>query len=248
KGEAPAGVFCEIPSNPQLRTADLAGLRSLLDPQGIPLIVDDTIATIFNVDCFEHADVVTTSLTKFISGTGDVLGGSLILNRKSPIYAELSKLMREDHVDDLYPSDALILFRNATNFAERMPIINETTVALTDFLSTHPAIAEVWYPKMVTPEFYDAIRRDGGGYGGIFSILLQDPTKTAQAFFDRLRVSKGPSLGTNFTLACPYMFLAHYPELDWCDDLGINRWLVRVSVGLEDPDDLIQRFDSALKS
>lgn len=247
-GEAPSGVFCEIPSNPQLRTADLAGLRALLEPEGIPLVADDTIATIRNVDCFAHADIVTTSLTKFISGAGDVLGGSLILNRNSPLYAELSKLLREDHVDDLFPQDASALVRNAADFGERVSKINKTTEALTDFLSNHSAVSQVWYPKTATPDFYNAIRRDGGGYGGIFSMLLHDPTNTAPKFYDQLRVCKGPSLGTNFTLACPYMLLAHYPELDWCEDLGIDRWLVRVSVGLEDSDDLIQRFEEALDS
>ena len=60
------------------------------------------------------------------------------------------------------------------------------------------------------------------------------------------RVTKGPSLGTNYTLACPYTLLAHYPELDWAESCGVSRWLVRVSVGLEQAADLIERFDQAL--
>jgi cystathionine gamma-synthase len=66
--------------------------------------------------------------------------------------------------------------------------------------------------------------------------------------FNALRVSKGPSLGTHFTLACPYTQLAHYDELDWAADCGVPAHLLRVSVGLEDPNELWQRFAIALES
>ena len=81
--------------------------------------------------------------------------------------------------------------------------------------------------------------------GSLFSLVLRDPEKTP-AFFDALRVCKGPSLGNNFTMACPYTLLAHYDELDGVDGAGVSRWLVRVSVGLEGLNDLRERFDEAL--
>lgn len=68
----------------------------------------------------------------------------------------------------------------------------------------------------------------------------------AQKFYDNLAIYKGPSLGTNFTLACPYTILAHYNELEWAKEYGVDRWLIRVSVGLEDPDWLLQTFKDAL--
>ena len=72
-------------SNPLLRSVDIARLRELLAPRGIPLVVDDTIGSVHNIDVFQDADVVTTSLTKYISGTGDVMGGSVILRAASPL-------------------------------------------------------------------------------------------------------------------------------------------------------------------
>ena len=69
---------------------------------------------------------------------------------------------------------------------------------------------------------------------------------SATAFFDRLRISKGPSLGTNYSLACPYTLLAHYTELDWAARCGVSRDLVRLSIGLEEPADLIARLAEAL--
>ena len=68
----------------------------------------------------------------------------------------------------------------------------------------------------------------------------------AQNFYDNLAIYKGPSLGTNFTLACPYTILAHHNELEWAKEYGVDRWLIRVSVGLEDPDWLLQTFKDAL--
>lgn len=79
----------------------------------------------------------------------------------------------------------------------------------------------------------------------LVSFTLRDRS-AAPKVFDRLRVSKGPSLGTNYTLACPYTLLAHYTELDWAERCGVRRDLIRISVGLEDPADLITRFAEAL--
>ena len=129
-----------------------------------------------------------------------------------------------------------------------MQRINRTAEQLVDFCHRHPRIAEVYYPKYRHADRYDAYRRPDGGYGGLFSLLLRDAPSTAAKFYDALPVCKGPNLGTYFTLACPFTLLAHFDELEFVESCGVNRHLVRVSVGLEDPDDLIRRFDAALAS
>jgi cystathionine gamma-synthase len=83
------------------------------------------------------------------------------------------------------------------------------------------------------------------GYGGLFSAVFSTKSH-AQQFYDALQVYKGPSLGTNFTLASPYTLLAHYYELDWASNYGVSSWLVRVSVGLEDSMWLKEVFLKAL--
>jgi cystathionine gamma-synthase len=85
------------------------------------------------------------------------------------------------------------------------------------------------------------------GFGGLFSLLLQSEYCTT-AFFDNLAVAKGPSLGTSFTLACPYTLLAHYTELDWAARFGLEAELIRVSVGLEPIDELKAVFVKALNA
>jgi cystathionine gamma-synthase len=85
------------------------------------------------------------------------------------------------------------------------------------------------------------------GYGGLFSMILKNE-KCAEQFYDALRCAKGPSLGTNFTLASPYTILAHYTELDWAARFGVPRHLIRVSIGLDDRDQLMDMFKEALNA
>ncbi len=118
--------------------------------------------------------------------------------------------------------------------------------ALADHLRNHPQVDRVWHASSEGGSGYQFIRRENGGHGCLFSFTLKNPAQTSPKFYDALRACKGPSLGTNFTLVCPYTLLAHYEELDWAESCGVSRWLIRVSAGLEDTQDLIARFDEAL--
>lgn len=247
ESEAISGLFTEFPSNPLLVSPDLERLAELARRHAFPLILDDTLAGFLNADLFPAADVLCSSLTKFFSGVGDVTGGSVVLNPRSPFYPELASGMKREAEDLLWGADALVLERNSRDFAERMPQINANAETLADFLREHPKVEAVDYPKFRTPGHYRTFRRPGGGYGGLMSVLLRDASHTAAPFYDALRISKGPNLGTNYSLACPYTILAHYRELDFAEACGVSRWLIRVSVGLEEPDELIRRFEEALR-
>jgi cystathionine gamma-synthase len=98
---------------------------------------------------------------------------------------------------------------------------------------------------LVTRENYDAVKRPNGGYGGLLSFEMKNPKRTARVY-DALRISKGPSFGAEFSLACPYTLLAHYKELDWAESCGVSRWLIRVSLGLEPTEQLQEAFTAAL--
>lgn len=245
-GGKASAVFTEIPSNPLLRTADLAGIAAILKREGLPLVLDDTVATPANVDPFRFGDVATSSLTKLFSGAGDVAAGSVVLNPASPFYDELrAALPDEEAASPLFARDAIVLERNSRHFAERVEATNENALALVEWLRTRPEVATLWHPSIVCREFYDAVKRSDGGYGGLFSLELHGGEAAAAAFYDALEISKGPSLGTNFSLASPYTLLAHYQELDWAAERGAPRNLLRIWVGLEEPDDLQKRFERA---
>ena len=240
-----SAVFCEIPGNPLLHTIDLPALSTMLRHYGVPLVIDDTIGTAVNIDVTSYADMITTSLTKFFSGEGDVTGGSLIVNSRSPYYEALKTVVDGSYEDLLYPDDAIVLAHNSRKFSARMSVIDANGDVLADYLSGHPKVDRVYYPKLIDREAYDAIRKPEGGYGGLLSFTLKDRVH-APAVYDRLEVSKGPSLGANFTLACPYTLLAHYRELAFAAENGIAPELIRVSAGMEDIKDLLGRFAGAL--
>jgi cystathionine gamma-synthase len=248
QNEPLAGLFCEAPSNPLLRCVDferLLAIRAAAQP-GVPIIVDDTISTVAHVDAHRVADVVTTSLTKSFSGAGDVLAGSVVLNRKSPHHAAFSAFLTAHADHELWRGDAVALELNSRDFVQRATTMSRNAKALADHLRSHPKVDRVWHAATEGGRGYEFIRRENGGHGCLFSFTLKSPAQTSAKFYDALRACKGPSLGTNFTLVCPYTLLAHYEELDWTESVGVSRWLIRVSAGLEDTADLISRFDKAL--
>jgi cystathionine gamma-synthase len=244
--EPVGAIYTETPSNPLLNSPDIQRLSELARQHGIPLVIDNTIASINN-DLLPWSDVLCTSLTKHFSGAGDVTGGSAIVNPQSPFAAKLTESLRADWDDALWPGDAVTLEQNSRDFEARVRQMNAAAEAVADCLHLAPEVETVYYPKYQTPELYNATRRSDGGYGSLMSVVLRD-REMAIPFFDALRVSKGPNLGTNFTLACPFTILAHYDELDFVESCGVSRHLIRISVGLESSDDLVDRFQQALKA
>lgn len=245
--ECLSGCFCEIPGNPLLGSADLRQVAPLLRAHRVPLIVDDVVATPMNIDLSPHADLIATSLTKFIVGTGDAMGGALICNPRSPLYPELKQIVRARHEELLWGQDAIVLDQQARGFPERMRRHNENGLLLAERLRRHPAVERVWYPKWEFNDAYEAVRRKDGGWGALLTFLPKDAQTTSSAIYDRLAFCKGPSLGTIFTLACPFTLLAHYTELDWAEACGVSRYLIRISVGLEDPEEIWKRLAHALE-
>lgn len=235
-----AGIFCEFPGNPLLRTPDLPRLHRIASAAGVPVVVDDTIGTSFNVDVLPHADLVATSLTKAVSGEGDVMAGALTVNPRGLLAGEPPAAG-----PGVYARDLQVLEKNSRDFPSRMRIINENAAELARFLTGHPAVAELHYPSLA-PRNYDMLRKPDGGYGSVLSFLPREAERNSPAIFERLAVSRGISLGTTYTLVSPYVQLAHYHELPWALGCGIDPYLLRVSVGTEPWPVLRERFASAL--
>ena len=168
--------------------------------------------------------------------------------------------------DMYYDEDAIYMERNSRDFKRRIRCIDSNTEALCDFLRSHcvavgapnAVIKEVFYPKYTTRQNYEHCRikakarpldggQDDGGFGGLFSLTFTSD-EVSKAFFDALSCFKGPSLGTNFTLASPFVILAHYAELEWAAQYEVEAGLVRVSVGMEEKEGLLKAFGIALKA
>ncbi len=246
--DRPSACFFEIPGNPLLGCPDLSRLSPLCREHDVLLVADDVVATPCNVDLSEHVDVTWTSLTKFFAGTGDVMGGAVICNPASSHYGEIRQHLEQQFEPLLWSEDAAILDQQIQGMPERMVRHNATGLFLAERLREHPAVEHVWYPRWVCAEAYEHVRRPDGGWGGLFSFVTKDAPNTAAPVYDALPICKGPTLGTVFTLACPFTLLAHYGELDWAESCGVSRYLIRVSAGIEDPEQLWARIEPALSA
>ncbi|CAL1708740.1 unnamed protein product [Somion occarium] len=241
-------LFTELPSNPLLRSVNLPRLRKLANQYDFVIVVDETVGNFANVDILPYTDIIASSLSKTFSGAGNVMGGSLVLNPAGKHYTRLSEHIRETYEDLWFSADAIVMEQNSRDFAERMRAVSDNAAAVAHLLrDAHPIITEVFYPEWQTTELYNACRRPGAGYGGLFSLHFVSPA-CARAFYDTLPCAKGPSFGTNFTLACFYTVLAHYYELEWAEGLGVGADLVRISIGLEDREEMLGAFKSALEA
>jgi cystathionine gamma-synthase len=240
------GLFCEFPSNPMLASADLEALRQISLRDRFPIIIDDTISTWTNVNLLPAADAIATSLTKWFTGRGDVMLGSAIINPESPFADELRALLALEYEHDPW-GEACILAEQLSRDADaRVRRASETARRVAEWLSSHPAVDSVHYPLFQHRELYDKYRRADGGYGGLLSFTLKNPETSSEVFYNALEVCKGPNLGTTFTLCCPFTLLAHYDELSWAESCGVSRWLLRLSIGQESAEDLIDRLSHAL--
>ncbi|KNF05151.1 hypothetical protein PSTG_01778 [Puccinia striiformis f. sp. tritici PST-78] len=257
-------LFCEFPSNPLLKSPDLIRLRKLADQHDFLIVIDETIGNFCNVEVLPYADILVSSLTKVFSGDSNVMGGSMIINPSSKHHHTLKAILDGDEVqpsglyeDTYFGEDVIFMERNSRDFKSRVSKINNNALKLCEFLhdlsqsDSNQVIRSIQYPRYTTIQNYENCRRTdkgdgGGGYGGLFSIIFKD-LKSSSVFYDNLKSFKGPSLGTNFTLSSPYVILAHFQELDWAAQFGVPDNLIRVSVGLEDLDTLLDWFRVAFE-
>ncbi|CAI5758778.1 unnamed protein product [Candida verbasci] len=239
-------LFCECPSNPLLKTPNLKKIKELGDKYNFAVVVDETVGNFLNIHVLPFADIICSSLTKVFSGDSNVLAGSLILNPDSKYYPKLKEFFNQDYEDLFWAEDALWLERNSRDFVERVKKIDETSLKVVELLKSNPKIDKIYYPSISsTKKYYDEIKSEDGGYGGLISFLFKDPQDGIN-FFNQVNLHKGPSLGTNFTLACPYAILAHYQELDEIEQWDVDRNLIRISIGLEEPEELLKVLKDSL--
>ncbi|KAA8566321.1 hypothetical protein EYC84_008909 [Monilinia fructicola] len=247
-GEKYLALFCEFPGNPMLNCPDLKRIRALADEYDFAVVVDETIGNFINVHVLPFADIVVSSLTKIFSGECNVMGGSAIFNTSGKYYQALKSVARTEYEDNYWAEDVMFMERNSRHFVSRIEKINDNAEVICEILRSHPLVKSVYYPKYnASRNFYDDCRTPNGGYGGLLSFTFKELPQ-AVAFYDSIETAKGPSLGTNFTLTSPYVILAHYLELDWAAQFGVPAELIRISVGLEDANDLKARFAIALKA
>lgn len=250
-GSRIAGVIAEVPTNPLIQTPDLPALAALCRQHGARLLVDPSISSVFNLDVLPHADVVVSSLTKYTASEGDLTAGLCAVNPAGPDAAEL-RLRIAAEVEPLYPRDLARLAAQIGRTDAVLAQIHQRTAKVVTFLSAHPAVKAVyWALQPNGADNYRRLARSHDATGGMITFTLKK-IGSLEAFYDRLRLPKGPSFGMTTTLICPFMYLAHYNLVTTPAGLAelaasqLDPDLLRLCVGTEPAADIIAALAEAL--
>lgn len=232
-GDELAAIVVECPTNPLAQVCDLRKVAAAVRAKGGVMLVDPTIASIYNVDVLPHADILVTSLTKYAAHEGDVMIGALAVNPNSPVYADLVLRTSRYHVPP-YVRDLARLAHEMKTAGSAVKVMNQNAERLAKFLANHPGVSRVYHAP--DSKCFELVGRGASTGGAIVTIKLAG---SLAGFFDRVEAMKGPSFGTDFTLLCPFMYLAHYDLVTTEEgrahlkSVGIDPELVRISVGSE---------------
>jgi cystathionine gamma-lyase len=241
--------WLETPTNPLLKLIDIAALRHVADaaPGDIVVAVDNTFATpYFQQPLALGADVVVHSTTKYIGGHSDVVGGVAITNDDA--IADVIKFHQNAEGGIPGPHDAWLTMRGAKTLALRMQAHARNAQAVAEFLEAHPEVDRVYYPGLPSHPQHAVAKRQMSGFGGMVSFVLKGPPSRGLDFAHRLRFfSLAESLGGVESLICHPARMTHgsIPKEDR-ERRGVTDGLLRLSVGIEDIEDLLDDLGSAL--
>ncbi len=244
-----AVLYVEAISNPLLRVADVVSLASLAHDAGAKLVVDATFASpVILQPLALGADIVLHSLTKYVNGHGDVMAGSVAGAR------DVVSRLRERVMSDgayLPPHEAWLTIRGMRTLALRVERQCASASELAKHLAAHPKIARVHYPGLPAhPQYELACAQFGGRGGGVVTFALRDDARdAAYRFLDALELAaSATTVGDLFTEVL-HPATASHRRVDPAERarMGITDGTVRVSVGIEDPSDIIADIDAALE-
>ena len=239
-------VFIETPTNPLLRIVDLRALASFCRSNNLQLIVDNTFLTPYFQRPLElGADLVIHSGTKYLAGHNDLLCG-VIVAKKPELAAKVSFLQNATGAI-LSPSDSWLLIRSLKTLALRMEKHNANALAISRWLLEHPKVSRVFYPGLPLHNGHTIHESQASGYGGMVSFEVNDPALVPQILSHVQLIQFAESLGGVETLITFPAVQTHadIPAADR-ERLGISDRLLRLSVGIEDADDLIADLGQAL--
>jgi len=246
-------VYIETPANPILRLTDIAAVADIAHQAGVPLVVDSTFATpVFQRPLSLGADFVLHSMTKYLGGHGDALGGIVVGAREEMHRIRQGMLIHLGGA--MSPFNAWLINRGLATLSLRMQKHQQSALAVARFLEQHPKIRRVLYPGLESHPQHDLARRQMSGFGGM--VVAQMDIDTALNLVQQVRVfTYATSLGDYQSLLFYYpteMYVDSVAYLDGEQKRSIREWagdgIMRISIGLEDAEDLIADLDAALRS
>ena len=240
--------WVETPTNPLLKLIDIRAIAALRK-SGQIVVVDNTFASpYFQQPLALGADVVVHSTTKYIGGHSDVVGGAALTSNKD-LY-DVIKFHQNAVGGVPGPHDAWLTMRGAKTLAVRMREHAKNAQAVAEFLESHEEVDRVYYPGLPSHPQHELAKRQMSGFGGMVSFTLNGPEQRAIDFANRMKYfSLAESLGGVESLICHPARMTHgsIPKEER-EKRGVTDGLLRLSVGIEDVDDLIEDLRTALES
>ena len=243
-------VWVETPTNPMLKIVDIQAVCAIAHKHGLRVVVDNTFASpILQRPIELGADLVMHSATKYLNGHSDMVGGMVVVGNDTGLAEQMAFLQNATGAVQ-GPFDSFLALRGLKTLHLRMKAHCENAMALAEYLQTHHAIEKVIYPGLKSHPQHELARRQMDGFGGIISIVLKGGFDSAKRFCESTQLfTLAESLGGVESLVNHPAVMTHASiPAERREVLGISDGLVRLSVGIEHQDDLLEDLDCALKA
>ena len=241
-------IWAETPTNPLMKLADIAGLSAIARKHGLKLVVDNTFATPWSQQPLKlGADVVMHSATKYLNGHSDIIGGVLVAGSED--VAKELKFLQNSVGGVMGPFDAFLANRGLKTLGLRMKAHNENALAIARWLETRKSVSKVLYPGLIShPQHELASHQMNGRYGGMVTLFIDGDLARTKQVLERVQVfTLAESLGGVESLVNHPAIMTHASVPKEVREAGgVTDNLIRLSVGVEDLDDLIADLDQAL--
>ena len=240
-------VFVETPTNPVMSVSDLAAIAELARANGARSVCDNTFMSPYFQRPIEHGiDIVVHSTTKYLNGHSDSVGGFVALSDEGD--AERIAFIQNSVGAILSPFDSFLVLRGTKTLAVRMEAHDRNGRRVAAFLAEHPRITKVYYPGLTSHPQHELAKKQQSGFGGMVSFDTGSLDNAKKVLESVKLCTLGESLGGVETLISHPATMTHasVPQ-EVREGLGITDGLVRISVGIEDVDDIIEDLDQALR-
>jgi cystathionine gamma-lyase len=244
--EKPALIWIETPTNPLLKISDIAAISTMAKKISALTVVDNTFMSPFFQNPLDHgADIVLHSMTKFINGHSDVVGGAMMMNSQD-LRDKLFYLQNAIGPSQS-PFDSWLVLRGIKTLAVRMKAHEQNAMRVADYLDKHPKVERVVYPGLKSHQQYELGKKQMRGAGGMITFFIKGGLNESRRFLENVKLfALAESLGGVESLVDHPAIMTHasIPK-EVREGLGIFDNLVRLSVGIEDCDDLLSDLDYA---
>ncbi len=241
-------IYIETPCNPVLRIADIGGAAEIAHNNGASLIVDSTFATPFLQNPLDlGADVVVHSATKYLGGHGDIVGGIIVSSK------EIISKIRDPHLQFfggiISPGDAFLIIRGLKTLGIRMKAHCESAQAVAEYLEEHPMVEKVYYPGLPSHPQHELAKKQMRGFGGMMSFDVKGGFEGGKTVMNNVKlISLATSLGCIDSLIQHSPSMSHFTmSKEEREKVGIMEGQVRLSVGIEEAENIIEDLENALE-